>query len=63
MDTDGGGAGYYFTEGTACAITWRVDALGNLTFFNEKGEILTVNRGTSYIAYYKAAMAENVVFS
>ena len=63
MDTDGGGTGYYFAEGSACAITWRVDALGNLTFFNEKGEILTVNRGTSYIAYYKAAMAENVVFS
>ena len=31
--------------------------------FNEKGEILTVNRGTSYIAYYKAACARNVVFS
>ncbi len=63
MDTDGGGTGYYFTEGTACAISWHVDALGKLTFFNEKGEILTVNRGTSYIAYYKAACAENVVFS
>lgn len=63
MDTDGGGTGYYFTEGTATMITWRVDALGNLTFFNEKGEILTANRGTSYIAYYKAACAERVVFS
>lgn len=63
MDTDGGGTGYYFTEGTATTITWRVDALGNLTFFNEKGEILTANRGTSYIAYYKASLASNVVFS
>ena len=63
MDTDGGGTGYYFTEGSATAITWHLDALGKLTFFNEKGEILTVNRGTSYIAYYKAACAGNVTFS
>lgn len=63
MDTDGGGTGYYFTEGSATAITWHIDALGKLTFFNEKGEILTVNRGTSYISYYKSALCSNVIFS
>ncbi len=63
IDTDGGGKGYYFTEGTACAITWRTDATGKLIFFDERGTRLTVNRGASYIAFYKASRAADVIFS
>lgn len=63
IDTAGGGSGYYFTEGTACTINWRLDATGNLIFSDERGARLTVNRGTSYIAFYKASCASNVVFN
>ncbi len=62
-DTAGGGSGYYFTEGTALPILWRTDAAGRLIFTNESGEIITANRGSSYIAFYKASQAEKVLFS
>ncbi len=62
-DTAGGGSGYYFTEGTATPILWRTDATGRLIFTNESGEILTANRGESYIAFYKASQADRVIFS
>ena len=62
-DTASGGGGYYFTEGTATPILWRTDATGRLIFTNESGEILTANRGESYIAFYKASQADKVIFS
>ncbi len=62
-DTAGGGSGYYFTEGTAAPILWRTDAVGNLVFTNEAGEILTVNRGESYIAFFKSSQSAEVLFS
>lgn len=63
IDTDGGGKGYYFTEGTAQTIEWSLDDAGKLVFKNEAGEVLTVNRGTSYIGFYKASLAASVTFS
>lgn len=62
-DTASGGSGYYFTEGTATAILWRTDASGNLIFTNESGELLTVNRGESYIAFFKSSKSTEVLFS
>ena len=62
-DTVGGGHGYYFTEGTATAIEWSTDASGQLILKNEQGEILTVNRGASYIAFFKASQSDSVIFS
>ncbi len=55
LDTTGGGSGYYFTRGTALKISWSTDELGNLVFYNEGGNILSVNIGTSYIAFEKAS--------
>ena len=55
LDTRSGGAGFYFTRGTAFKITWSTDEAGNLVFYNERGEILSVNIGTSYIAFEKAS--------
>ena len=63
IDTDGGGKGYCFTAGTACAIEWKLDATGTLTFTTESGQTLTVNRGASYIAFYKASLAASVTFA
>ena len=62
-DTASGGKGYYFTEGTATAIEWSTDEKGQLILKNEQGEVLTVNRGASYIAFYKASQSGSVVFS
>ena len=61
--TDGGGTGYYFTGGTACPIEWSKDASGRLIFKNQSGELLTVNRGNTYISYYKASRIGDVIFS
>lgn len=54
FNTTGGGKGYYATGGTYTEITWGQDDNGMLTFYNTLGEQLTVNRGTSYIAYAKS---------
>ncbi|MBP3605441.1 MAG: DUF3048 C-terminal domain-containing protein [Clostridia bacterium] len=62
-DTLGGGKGYYFTHGTATSIEWSTDAEGKLILKKENGDTLTVNRGASYIAFYKASRASSVVFS
>ena len=37
--------------------------VGNLLLKNENGTALTVNRGPSYIAFYKASKAASVIFS
>ncbi|MBR3681172.1 MAG: DUF3048 C-terminal domain-containing protein [Clostridia bacterium] len=55
LDTVGGGSGYYFTRGTAIKISWATDELGNLVFFNEHGGVLSVNVGTSYVAFEKSS--------
>lgn len=62
MNTVGQGVGYYFTSGTATSITWSADADGNMTFFDESGEKLTVNRGNTYISFVKSSKVENVTF-
>ncbi len=62
-DTAGGGKGYYFTRGTAIPIEWSTDASGKLILKNDAGATLTVNRGASYIAFYKASQASSVIFS
>ena len=49
MNTAGGGVGYYVTGGTVTAIRYEASLSGELAFYTEGGERLTVNRGTSYI--------------
>jgi hypothetical protein len=63
IDTLSGGKGYYFTNGTAKEITWGYDDAGNLTFYNENMQKLTVNRGTTYISFAKASQISKVNFS
>ncbi len=62
INTIGKGCGYYFTNGSAINIEWTSDADGNLSFFTSDGEILTVNRGNSYIAYVKSSRTDSVIF-
>ena len=63
IDTVSGGKGYYLSGGTLTEIYWSVTFEGNLEFRTLNGEILTVNRGNSYIGYYKASQMSNVVFN
>ena len=63
IDTYTSGTGLYATMGTCIEITWHRDENGNLNFYNSSGEKLTVNRGSTYIAYVKASAKSSVQFS
>ena len=63
IDTSGGGKGYYVSHGKLTEFRWLTDENGKLVFMNLSGEKLKVNRGNSYIAYYKASIASNVKYS
>jgi len=63
MDTKKGGVGYYATGGKMVKILWETDIDGNLVFKGEDGNILTVNRGISYISFIKSSKISSVVFN
>ena len=56
------GSGYYASGGTLSEIRWSVDASGRLVFKDLSGNKLVVNRGNSYVGYYKASDSDSVVF-
>ena len=62
IDTTSGGKGYYVSMGTKIEIKWSVSNDGSLEFKTLNGETLVINRGTSYIGYYKASQSTNVLF-
>ena len=59
LDT-AGGEGLYFTNGAYERILWSVDDSGKLVFTDDNGEILTVNRGKSYISFFKSSAKASV---
>lgn len=63
IDTTSGGAGYYISKGYMTEIRWSVDESGALQFKTLKGEKLTVNKGNTYISYYKASNSSKVTFA
>ena len=60
IETVFGGSGYYATGGKAIEIMWSVED-GRLVFKNLDGESLKINRGTSYIGYFKSSMTDSVI--
>lgn len=60
-DTAGGGTGYYFTGGTYVKILWGQDENGNLTFTDENGVKLCINRGITYIKFVKASSSAQTI--
>ena len=56
-----GGTGYYMTRGGAQAITWLLTDDGNLRFFDASGELLSVNRGKSFISLSKNAKEADLI--
>ena len=54
VETASRGTGYYMTSGTISEIRWSVEN-GQLEFKDLSGEKLIVNRGNTYIGYYKSS--------
>lgn len=63
MNTTDSGIGFYISGGTAKSISWQGSVAGNMVFYDESGEILTVNCGKSYIAFAKSSMISSVTIS
>lgn len=63
MNTMGEGRGFYITGGFAREIKWQSDAGGTITYTDESGEKITVNRGVSYTGFIKSSKINNVSFS
>ncbi len=60
IDNTSGGSGYYISGGYLTEIKWMIDESGTLKFTTLSGEMLSVNRGNAYVAYYKASNASSV---
>lgn len=63
LKTNEYGTGYFFTEGTASEITWEYSNIGSLTFYDENGNKLTINRGTTYISLVKSSQKNFITLS
>ena len=59
IETTGGGGGYYCTRGKAKEIRWKM-VNGELVFEDLSGETLVVNRGASYVGYFKSSCRDFV---
>ena len=62
MRTDGSGIGYYLTGGTYTQFKWIYEN-GNMIFYDEHDNKLTVNRGTSYLSFVKTTKADAIRFT
>ena len=63
IDTTSGGKGYYVSNGKLMEFNWTVGKNGALEFKNLMGETLEINRGNSYISFYKASNFSKITFS
>ena len=63
IDTVSGGKGYYISNGKLMEFNWSVNRIGALEFKNLMGEELQINRGNSYIGFYKASIFSKITFS
>ena len=47
------GKGYYYSDGKRISITWkRVETTNEMAYYDESGNVLTINPGKTYIAVY-----------
>ncbi len=61
LDTSAGGNGFCYTNGHMLPVSWRYDNTGNLVFTDSNGELLTLNRGKTYIGMMKITDSSGVV--
>ena len=62
MKTNESGRGYYLTKGSYTEIKWVAEG-NTMTFYDANDNKLTVNRGSSYIAFVKSARAQLISFT
>ena len=60
LQTQKGGKGFYFTEGSYAEISYLVDDKEGMRFFDSEGNQLMINRGKSYIGIIKSSMYETI---
>ena len=60
IDITSGGTGYYISKGMLTEFRWSTDKSGALHFSTLSGEKLSVNRGNSYMAFFKASNSSDV---
>ncbi len=60
IDNTSGGSGYYISGGEKTEISWSCDETGALVFKTLDGNVLKVNKGNSYIGYFKASNSSAV---
>ena len=63
VDTLGGGTGFYLTNGTYTSINWIADSSGTITFYFENSEKLVINKGNSYIGFFRSSSSSNISFN
>ena len=61
IDTGSGGSGFAYTGGGVINVNWSYDENGSLVFKDDTGEILTLNRGKTYIAIMKITDSTTIV--
>ncbi|WP_310605445.1 DUF3048 domain-containing protein [Anaerosporobacter sp.] len=58
------GSGYYITNGKAVSITWQKnESTKKMHYYDEEGNILTINPGKTYIAIFPQDRQSDVVLS
>ena len=62
MKTNESGRGFYITGGAYTEIKWVAEG-NTMTFYDTNDNKLTVNRGSSYIAFTKSVNSQNIIFS
>lgn len=61
LDTKSGGDGYLYTGGGVVTIRWRYTDDGALSVLTDEGEIITVNRGKTYIGMLRVTDSTSLV--
>ncbi len=60
IDVMSGGKGIYISGGSMTEFVWRVSESGDLEFINLMGDKLSINRGNSYVSYFKASRTADI---
>ena len=60
MDTFTSGSGIYATDGSAKNIHWTCSETGEMSFFAEDGSPLNVNRGKTYVSFFKSSVSTEI---
>ena len=57
IDVNGGGSGYYITNGKAIPVTWKKDSTNApARYYDADGNEITMNQGKHGSAYYRILM-------